>query len=346
MQDVNWPGTILARARDAPARYIERRSSPGAHTHEGEPPMPALVPVNLSVSDLHISANLPAGNDLPDELKQGPPASALNNWQQEQYSLDVTAAASLGFPLGSIQSNFRHQVLMFGSSRWTDVVSGKYSYRFGVALRALIIVTDSKANGDLNVASVAAKVQVGEATAMAQLLVRGYKGSSLADQLPAWQSFDVAAYGDYMKAISNMQRQVEQDDTNIVPELIWTTVNAQSLPPATAAVGSVFAYHAISEGKSYSEALQHLPTAEVAVVDAVRAVYLARIGQNELEVPSFRKAERACRSRTGRVISPTRPSTSSGHTACRSCRPAWPERTACMCSAHATRSTASPMQSS
>lgn len=247
--------------------------------------MPTLVPVNLSVSDLHVSADLPTGNDLPDELKQGPPASALNNWQQEQYSLDVTAAASLGFPLGSIQTNLRHQVLMFGSSRWTDVVSGKHSYRFGVALRALIVVTDIKVNGELNIPSVAAKVQTGDATAMAQLLVRGYKGKSLADELPTWQSFDVAAYGDYMKSISTMQKQVEEDEANIVPELIWTTVNAGSLPPATAAVGTVYAYHAISAGKSYIEALQRLSIREQAVVDAIKAVYIARIGPEEQASP-------------------------------------------------------------
>ncbi len=247
--------------------------------------MASFVPVNFSVSDIHNAAGLPIGEDLPTELKSPPAAGDLASWEQEQYSLDVNAAASLGFPVGSLDVSLRHQVLMFGSSRWKDVTAAQNSYRFGVALRALIIVTDIKASGALTVPIVAAKVETGDVTATAQLLVRGYRGKSLADEMPPWQSFDVAAYGDYMKCISQMQKQVEGDEPNIVPELIWTTVKAESLPPAASAVGTVYAYHGIAEGKSLLEALGRLRSKEHGVVQAIREVYLARLGEDEQATP-------------------------------------------------------------
>lgn len=247
--------------------------------------MASFVPVNLSVSDVHNMAGLPIGDALPEELKNPPTATDLSSWQQEQYSLDVNAAASLGFPMGSLDVKYRHQVLMFGSSRWKDVTAGQNSYRFGVALRAMIVVTDITGSAALTVPIVAAKVETGDVTATAQLLIRGYRGKSLADEMPAWQSFNVSAFSDYMKSISQMQKQVEGDEANIVPELIWTTVKAESLPPATSAVGTVYGYHAIAQGRSLVEAIQRLGHSEHGVVEAIRAVYVARLGEDEQAKP-------------------------------------------------------------
>jgi hypothetical protein len=41
-----------------------------------------------------------------------------------------------------------------------DVVSGEHSYRFGVALRALVVVSDIKVSGALTLPVVAAKVEL------------------------------------------------------------------------------------------------------------------------------------------------------------------------------------------
>ncbi len=46
-----------------------------------------------------------------------------------------------------------HDALMFGAARWKDVVSGEHSYRFGVALRALVVVSDIKVSGALTLRS-------------------------------------------------------------------------------------------------------------------------------------------------------------------------------------------------
>jgi hypothetical protein len=116
--------------------------------------MPAMIPVNMSVEDVHAAAGTPA--------PAAPDAGELDNWAQESYSLSVSAAASLGFPLGNISAGLQRDALMFGTSRWIDIASGEHTYRFGVALRAIVVVSDIKASGALTLPVVAAKVVHGD----------------------------------------------------------------------------------------------------------------------------------------------------------------------------------------
>ena len=156
-----------------------------------------MTPVNMSVEGVHAAAGMAASQPIP----VAPSADALNNWTQENYSLNVSAAANLGFPVGNVEGSVQHDALMFGAARWKDVVSGEHSYRFGVALRALVVVSDIKVSGALTLPVVAAKVELEGARASAQLMVRGYVGSDLGALLPTWQSFGVDSYAQYMGAV-------------------------------------------------------------------------------------------------------------------------------------------------
>jgi hypothetical protein len=155
----------------------------------------------MSVADAHAATGLSAQAEAPTV----PGADELDNWAQEAYSLSVSTAADLEFPLGNISAAFERDALMFGSSRWKHVVSGGHTYRFGVALRAIVVMSDIKGSGALTLPVVAAKVELEGARASAQLLVRGYKGNSLGGLLPAWQSFGVDSYGQYMTAVTGLQ---------------------------------------------------------------------------------------------------------------------------------------------
>jgi hypothetical protein len=185
-----------------------------------------MVPVNLSAADAHAAAGLGSDVALPDP----PTADQLDNWAQEAYSLDVSAAASFGFPVDNLSASQRQQALMFGVSRWRDVTAGGDTYRFGVALRVLIVVSDIKGGDSLTLPVVAARVEIEGARATAHMLVRGYHGSQLAGALPSWQSFGVDSYAEYMKAVSNIQGMILEDESGIEPELLATTVFAPSLP--------------------------------------------------------------------------------------------------------------------
>jgi hypothetical protein len=100
--------------------------------------MAKMTPVDMSVEGVQAAAGL--GPDV--EMPAAPEAADLDNRAQEAYSLSVSAAANLGFPVGSITAGVQRDALMFGSSRWRDVVNGEHTYRFGVALRALVVVTN------------------------------------------------------------------------------------------------------------------------------------------------------------------------------------------------------------
>jgi hypothetical protein len=243
--------------------------------------MPKMTPVNMSVEDVHAAAGLSAGAEAPAV----PGADELANWAQAAYSLSVSAAADLGFPVGNISATFQRDALMFGSSRWKDVVGGEHTYRFGVALRAIVVVSDIKGSGALTLPVVAAKVELEGARASAQLLVRGYKGSTLGEQLPAWQSFGVDSYGQYMAAVTGMQKAIMDDAADIQPELLATTVLSPKVPEPGVAVGTVYALHAIAEGATLAHAVDKLGTDDSGILAAVKALYRSVIGEDDRAVP-------------------------------------------------------------
>jgi hypothetical protein len=251
--------------------------------------MPKMFPVNMSVEDVHAAAGLDPATDVPAV----PTADQLDNWSQEAYSLSVNAAANLGFPVGNITASYQRDALMFGSSRWIDVASGEHTYRFGVALRAIVVISDIKGGGALTLPVVAAKVELEGARASAQLLVRGYKGSTLGEMLPAWQTFGVDSYGQYMLAISALQKQIMADAGNIQPELLATTaVSPRAASPAEA-VGTMYALHAIAEGATLAHALDKLNVDDDGIAQAVKALYQSTIGEDERAAPNPQQRQEA-----------------------------------------------------
>ena len=243
--------------------------------------MSKMTPVNMSVEEVHAAAGLASGADMPTP----PKADELDNWAQEDYSLSASAAASVGFPVGNLNAAVQRNALMFGSARWKDVTAGEHTYRFGVALRALVVVSDIKGSAALTLPIVAAKVELEGARASAQLLVRGYKGDTLGGLLPTWQSFGVDSYAQYMSAVSELQKTIMADATNIQPELLATTLVDSKVPTPAEAIGSVYGLHAIAEGATLAHALDKLGVDDREVSEALKALYRSRIGEDDRAVP-------------------------------------------------------------
>jgi hypothetical protein len=251
--------------------------------------MPKMTPVNMSVEGVHAVAGLPPGHQMPTT----PAADELGDWTQENYNVDVSVAANLGFPIGNLTGSIQHDALMFGVSRWTDVVSDKHTYRFGVALRALVVVLDIKVSGGLTLPVVAAKVEIEGARASAQLMVRGYVGSDLGGLLPTWQSFGVDSYAQYMAAVSSLQKVILSDTANIQPELLATSVFSHNAPDPEEAVGSVYGLYAIADGATLAHALDKLKVDDPDIAQAVKTLYQSTIGEDDRRVPSPQQRQNA-----------------------------------------------------
>jgi hypothetical protein len=251
--------------------------------------MPKMTPVNMSVEGVHTVAGLPPGHQMPTT----PAADELGDWTQENYNVDVSVAANLGFPIGNLTGSVQHDALMFGVSRWTDVVSDKHTYRFGVALRALVVVLDIKVSGGLTLPVVAAKVEIEGARASAQLMVRGYVGSDLGGLLPTWQSFGVDSYAQYMAAVSSLQKVILSDAANIQPELLATSVFSRNAPDPEEAVGSVYGLYAIADGATLAHALDKLKVDDPDIAQAVKTLYQSTIGEDDRRVPSPQQRQNA-----------------------------------------------------
>ena len=245
--------------------------------------MSTMTPVNLSASHVAQLASERTGTEL--EPPDAPGASDLANWEQENYQLSVSGALTLGFPVATVSAGVKSEVLIFGTSRWKDIESDGYTYRYGVSLRVVVQIRDFKVDGSLTIPVVAAKVQLEGARATAGLLVRGYKGDL---RLPHWQSFDVSSYTEYQETVSTIQGTVTTDEANMDPQLLATTAAGAVLPAPAQGVGTVWALDAISHGETLGEALRKLAeyTEDESVRSTVRAIYKERLGGEGDSKPS------------------------------------------------------------
>lgn len=241
--------------------------------------MAQIFPVNVGLTGAQPADALAAS------LPPAPAPDDLGNLEQENYQLEVNAAISLGFPIATLSSNLSHAALLLGSTRYKDVIGPDgHVYRFGVALRALIVVSSAKIDCALTAPIVAAKVQLNAAEASAQMLVQGYKGQLT---LPAWQDFDLDSYSAYMKAVSDIQAKIMGNPDNIAPELLGTSVAVAptSLSVATA-LGVVYALQALSHGASLSHALDKFSVDDPQALSAIKLAYAERIGHDERARPT------------------------------------------------------------
>lgn len=204
-------------------------------------PTAGLMPVSMSAAGLTAAAT-PEGEESvggPDQDQIPQDGSSLANLQQESYQLDASLAAALGFPVATMSTDDKLNVMLYGLTRYRDVVHKRHTYRYGVAIRVLLEIYDDQVGGDLTLPVIAAKAQLGVVSASAQLLLYGYTGD-LSDTLPNWQSFDVNSYADYLKSVSALQGRVFGDPSKMRPVLLSSTL-ASTLRPAkgTTRVGAI-----------------------------------------------------------------------------------------------------------
>lgn len=254
--------------------------------------MPELIPVNISANAAVAAAHaaLPEDSKKQIDIPQPPEAKLLCNWTQENRSLNANSAASVGFPVGQVDGDMDRQVLIFGSSRWADVETTEHVFRYGVSLRVVVQVSNLKVQGALTLPLVAAHVEVKEAQASAELIIRGYNGA-LGDELPTWQSFGVEQYAQYMESVSKLQSTIMKAPTeSLVPQLLATTAVASALRSTSETSAIVHAVAAIAHGQTLQQALAQ--QSETAAAQ-IRGVYKEAGIEDDVAQPDNTARDRA-----------------------------------------------------
>lgn len=190
----------------------------------------SLLPVNISPGTLVQSQPDGAAGLTAPEPNTIPQPADLALWEQESYELTAEVAVTLGFPVWGIDSKTDARVMIFGVSRYADVESGGHTFRYGTAIRVLLEIIDTENKAQLTLPAIAAQVQLNALQANSQLLISGYVGNISAD-LPAWQSFDVQTYSDYMASINKLQAQIFGDTANMRSVLLSSTAASAVVPP-------------------------------------------------------------------------------------------------------------------
>jgi len=197
---------------------------------------PALIPVNMPAEALSaqvafagraetagVGGNVPSAPEPFPPPESIPSAETLSTWEQESYEIAPSLAASVGFPLWGVTLSEKLRVMIFGTSRYTDVLHGNFTYRYGVAIRVMLEILDSENQAKLSIPAIAAQVELDMVQANSQLIVSGYVGK-IGSQLPKWQTFDVNTYASYLATVSSLQSTIFDDNDNIKPVLLGSTL--------------------------------------------------------------------------------------------------------------------------
>lgn len=174
-------------------------------------------PTNLTLED-HLEA-------APEALKEDIPKDGhdLPELGQYQFHLSFDEAASLGYAVAKLDEEYKHEVILFQAARFKDLSHERATFRYGVAVEAIITVSVMKGDASITLAAVAASVQLSYANATSLLFVRGYLPQS-ALILPEWGEFDVGAYSKFQQTVTELQSAVLFDNDNIRPQLLATTM--------------------------------------------------------------------------------------------------------------------------
>jgi hypothetical protein len=97
------------------------------------------TPVSMSAAGLTAAApDSEDGGSGPDEDQIPQDGTSLANLQQESYQLEAGFAAKLGFPVATMSTDDKLKVMLYGFTRYRDVVHKRHTYRYGVAIRVLL----------------------------------------------------------------------------------------------------------------------------------------------------------------------------------------------------------------
>ena len=117
-----------------------------------------------------LPTNLPLENHL-----EAPPAALTNliptnghdlpELGQYQFHLSFDEAASLGYAVAKLDEEHSHEVILFQAARFKDISHEGATFRYGVAVEAIITVSVIKGDGSVTLAAVAASVQLSYANA-------------------------------------------------------------------------------------------------------------------------------------------------------------------------------------
>ncbi|GAA0910920.1 hypothetical protein GCM10009557_85270 [Virgisporangium ochraceum] len=223
-------------------------------------PMAAAAPLaEGGASSLGAGLKVDPPPDLVDSDVPAP--DDLDTWQWDQYQLETDVAAKLGLTVGGGGSLARKsRVLVAEFSRSKSVARPEGQWRYGVAARLVVNVSNFNSGANMTLPFVAAEAQFNRLEASAALRVEGYVGADAAKQFPNFGAFDVETYVKLMDALSSLKDSIGSDVGNIRPVRLWTWAESADSTPAvddrlTHAVGTVWALTQIAAGKPVTEAV-------------------------------------------------------------------------------------------
>ena len=213
------------------------------------------------------------GPDAPPRQDEcaGIEAEELSVWIQDDFDLDASLAAKLGFGIGggSIGGTQRLLIREFSRSSICVGADGK-RYRYGTAVRLVVRINGLTAAANLSIPFVAAETQLARMQAESTLRVIGYVGEKLAELLPPFRAFNVDTYAELSTRMNEVKRLIGEDVKNVRPVKLGVEISSEERLDVAFSLGLVWGLTCISKGRSCEEGKRSYP--DSASISSMRAI--------------------------------------------------------------------------
>lgn len=245
------------------------------------------------------------GAVAPDQTCTVPPtAEELDEFRDERYELQASAAARLGlaFLTGSVSGNRKSIVTDFMRGAFCTSESGSRVF-YGASCRLVVDVSGFSADAKLTLPVIAAQVEMGVAKAMYRLSAKGYVGK-ISDVLGASGDLNVENYVNMIKAIDILKGRIADDTANVRPRPLYLDVDQAEVDVEAGrrlSVGATFALSQIASGRSLKDTRSAIdweswsPEAQGAIL----STFSELLGDVDAESKPSGQAVRVCQSLLG-----------------------------------------------
>lgn len=192
------------------------------------------------------------------------------------YDLSVKQAGDLNIPVvGDVSGGFDRRVVVLEWTRYKTLFDAdSVEYRYGYVIRFCLTVSKWEAQTQVRLPFLAAQAELGNIQASWLMQIRGLTGEKIDGVVLPPQELDVSTFAIAKQSLEAAIGAVKDPTTKFIPGILLATIDPTAPDVAywTSAV-KTFALSNLRRGRSRSEAIARLGSADPAANDVIAEVY-------------------------------------------------------------------------
>ena len=225
-----------------------------------------LRPLGAAISD---SGDCPS-EEIPQTIAELPEVVSYT------YDLTVNLAADLQIPVvGSVGGGANRRVVVLEWKRYKAVTCSNGVVRhYGYVIRFCLTVNKWDANSQVSLPFLTAQAELGNINASWLMQVRGLAGPKIDENLLPPQDLDVDTFVIAKQSLEKLIGSVHDASTTFAPGIVVETIDPDS-PESEITTSAIkaFATYSVRKGRTRTDAIGRLESADPLAADLVTEVY-------------------------------------------------------------------------